>query len=112
MEDVEQLVAAIRTVAEGGSVIDPKVVDALVAENTRSEDSPLNELTPRERDVLGEMAEGKNNAAIAEIACPGREIDREGDPLDLPQTRPDLGERLFTVGSRPSSSTSPRATSV
>jgi DNA-binding NarL/FixJ family response regulator len=64
--DVEQLVAAIRTVADGGSVIDPKVVDALVAENARSGDSPLNELTPRERDVLREMAEGKNNAAIAE----------------------------------------------
>ena len=64
--DVAQLVAAIRTVAEGGSVIDPKVVDALVAENARSEDSPLTELTPRERDVLREMAEGKNNAAIAE----------------------------------------------
>ena len=66
VEDVDQLVAAIRAVAEGGSVIDPKVVEALVAENGRSEDSPLNELTPRERDVLREMAEGKNNAAIAE----------------------------------------------
>jgi DNA-binding NarL/FixJ family response regulator len=66
VEDVEQLVGAIRAVAHGGSVIDPKVVDALVAEGARSEDSPLNELTPRERDVLREMAEGKNNAAIAE----------------------------------------------
>ncbi len=65
LEDVEQLVAAIRTVGEGGSVIDPKVVEALVAEGGRSEYSPLNELTPRERDVLREMAEGKNNAAIA-----------------------------------------------
>ncbi len=66
VEDVEQLVGAIRAVADGGSVIDPKVVDALVAEGARSEDSPVNELTPRERDVLREMAEGKNNAAIAE----------------------------------------------
>jgi DNA-binding NarL/FixJ family response regulator len=66
VEDVEQLVGAIRAVADGGSVIDPKVVDALVAEGARSEDSPLSELTPRERDVLREMAEGKNNAAIAE----------------------------------------------
>jgi len=65
VRDVEQLVAAIRTVADGGSVFDPKVVEALVAENARSESSPLNELTPRERDVLREMAEGKNNAAIA-----------------------------------------------
>jgi DNA-binding NarL/FixJ family response regulator len=65
VKDLGQLVAAIRAVAEGGSVIDPKVVEALVAENARGE-SPLNELTPRERDVLREMAEGKNNAAIAD----------------------------------------------
>jgi DNA-binding NarL/FixJ family response regulator len=67
VKDLEQLVAAIRAVADGGSVIDPKVVEALVAENARSEDSPLNELTPRELDVLREMAEGKNNAAIANV---------------------------------------------
>ena len=65
VNDVEQIVAAIRTVADGGSVMDPKVVEALVAENTRTDDSPLSQLTPRERDVLREMAEGKNNAAIA-----------------------------------------------
>ena len=65
VEDLEQLVTAIRTVAAGGSVIDPKVVEALVAESTRSEESPLSQLTPREHDVLREMAEGKNNAAIA-----------------------------------------------
>jgi DNA-binding NarL/FixJ family response regulator/DNA-binding winged helix-turn-helix (wHTH) protein len=66
VHDIGQLVAAIRAVAEGGSVVDPKVVEALVAEKTRREQSPLNELTQRERDVLREMAEGKNNAAIAE----------------------------------------------
>jgi DNA-binding NarL/FixJ family response regulator len=66
VEDVGQLAAAIRTVAEGGSVIDPKVVEALVAKNARSENSPLNSLTARERDVLREMAAGKNNAAIAD----------------------------------------------
>jgi DNA-binding NarL/FixJ family response regulator/DNA-binding SARP family transcriptional activator len=66
VHDVAQLVAAIRAVTEGGSVVDPKVVEALVAEKTRREHSPLNELTQRERDVLREMAEGKNNAAIAE----------------------------------------------
>ena len=65
VSDLEQLVAAIEAVAGGGSVLDPKVVEALVAENARAESSPLNELTPRERDVLREMAEGKNNAAIA-----------------------------------------------
>jgi DNA-binding NarL/FixJ family response regulator len=66
VQDVEQLASAIRAVAEGGSVIDPKVVEALVGENTRAEESPLGQLTPRERDVLREMAIGKSNAAIGE----------------------------------------------
>jgi DNA-binding NarL/FixJ family response regulator len=66
VQDVEQLISAIRTVAEGGSVIDPKVVDALVADNARGDESRLNQLTPRERDVLREMAMGKSNAAIGE----------------------------------------------
>ena len=66
VKDLEQLASAIRTVADGGSVIDPKVVEELVANDARGEDSPLAELTPRERDVLREMAEGKTNAAIAE----------------------------------------------
>jgi DNA-binding NarL/FixJ family response regulator len=62
--DVAQLVNAIKEVATGGSVIDPKVVEALVAARSRP-DSPMDTLTPRERDVLSEMAQGKNNAAIA-----------------------------------------------
>ena len=66
VEDVDQIVAAIRAVAAGGSVIDPKVVEALVSRDGRGEESPLNELTPRELDVLREMAEGKTNAAIGE----------------------------------------------
>jgi DNA-binding NarL/FixJ family response regulator len=65
VQDLEQLIETIREVASGGSVVDPKVVEALVAENARSEKSPLHDLTPRERDVLREMATGKNNAAIA-----------------------------------------------
>ena len=65
VDDVAQLVEAIRAVAEGGSVIDPKVVEGLVAGNVRVEESPLHQLTPREHDVLREMAEGRNNAAIA-----------------------------------------------
>jgi DNA-binding NarL/FixJ family response regulator len=66
IQDLQQLVAAIHSVAEGGSVIDPKVVDALVADNSRGDESRLNQLTPRERDVLREMAMGKSNAAIGE----------------------------------------------
>jgi DNA-binding NarL/FixJ family response regulator len=65
VDDLAQLVGAIRAVADGDSMIDPKVVETLVADKARTEASPLNDLTPRERDVLREMAEGKNNAAIA-----------------------------------------------
>ncbi len=65
VSDIDQLVNAIREVARGGSVIDSKVVEALVAARTRKTDSPLRDLTPREQEVLAAMAEGKNNAAIA-----------------------------------------------
>ncbi len=65
VSDVAQLVAAIRAVAAGGSSVDPKVVEALVGAKAHREHSPLQKLTPRERDVLREMAEGKNNASIA-----------------------------------------------
>ena len=65
VSDMEQLAGAIRSVAAGGSAVDPKVVEALVGAKARPDHSPLHELTPRERDVLSEMAEGKNNASIA-----------------------------------------------
>jgi DNA-binding NarL/FixJ family response regulator len=63
--DADELVAAIRTVASGGSVIDPLVVEQLVAGRTAKPGSALDKLSPRERQVLDEMALGKNNAAIA-----------------------------------------------
>jgi DNA-binding NarL/FixJ family response regulator len=66
VSDRAQLAAAIRSVADGGSVIDPKIVDTLVAAKARHERSALADLTPRERQVLAEIAEGKSNAAIAE----------------------------------------------
>jgi DNA-binding NarL/FixJ family response regulator len=66
VQEPEQLVSAIRAVADGGSVIDPKVVEALVAEDARGERSPLKGLSAREWDVLREMAAGKSNAAIGE----------------------------------------------
>lgn len=67
VQDPNQLVAAIRSVADGGSLIDSKVVDGLVADRSRAALSPLGQLTARERDVLRKMAEGKNNASIAEV---------------------------------------------
>ena len=66
VHEPDQLVSAIRAVANGGSVIDPKVVEALVADGARGEQSPLKTLTERERDVLSQMAAGKSNAAIGE----------------------------------------------
>ena len=66
VNDLDHLVAAIRSVSAGGSVIDPKVVEGLVAERARAATSPVSELTAREREVLHKMAEGENNASIAE----------------------------------------------
>jgi DNA-binding NarL/FixJ family response regulator len=65
VSDIGQLSQAIRDVAKGGSVIDPEVVDALVAARSKAADSPLRGLTPRETEILAEMAQGKNNAAVA-----------------------------------------------
>jgi DNA-binding NarL/FixJ family response regulator len=62
---VDELVRAIVTVAEGGSVVDPAVVDALVGASTPRRTSDLDRLTAREMETLAEMARGKNNAAIA-----------------------------------------------
>src|SRR3954470_6762201 len=64
VSDVDEFAAAVRRVAEGGSALDPAVVSQLVGRRRR--DDPLEELTPREREVLETMAEGRSNQAIAE----------------------------------------------
>jgi DNA-binding NarL/FixJ family response regulator len=63
--DLEDLVRALRETVAGRSVIDPAVVEALLARRSRLATSPLSQLTPREMDVLREMAQGKTNAAVA-----------------------------------------------
>jgi DNA-binding NarL/FixJ family response regulator len=62
--ELDDLLLALREVVKGGSVIDPKVVEALV--QTRTHGGELSRLTPRERDVLSVMAQGKSNAAVAQ----------------------------------------------
>jgi DNA-binding NarL/FixJ family response regulator len=61
--NVEQFIDAVRQVARGGTAMDPEVVSQLLSR--RASDKPIAALTPREREVLGLMAEGRSNAAIA-----------------------------------------------
>jgi DNA-binding NarL/FixJ family response regulator len=99
--DLDQLLAAIRQVAQGGSVIDPKVVEALVAARSRGAPSPLARLTPREREVLSLLAEGRSNAAVAEgLVLSERAVEKHINSifakLDLPETR-DAHRRVKAV---------------
>ncbi|WP_256257154.1 response regulator transcription factor [Streptomyces sp. MUSC 14] len=64
--ELEELLRALREVAAGRSVIDPRIVEVLVGSLTRTTDAPLSQLTRRELDVLRHMAQGKNNRSIAE----------------------------------------------
>ncbi len=73
--DVERLSDAVRRVAAGGSVLDPAVVAHMLGRRER--DEPLDELTPREREVLALMAEGRTNRAIAEdLVVSERAVER------------------------------------
>jgi DNA-binding NarL/FixJ family response regulator len=77
ISDPDQLGQAIRDVATGGSVIDPKVVEVLVAARSRARTSPLEHLTPRETEVLAEIAQGKNNAAVgASLGLSERAVEK------------------------------------
>jgi DNA-binding NarL/FixJ family response regulator len=96
-----QLLATIETVARGGSVIDPKVVEALIHERSRPVGSPLDVLTPREREILVEMAHGASNAAIAEtLGLTKRAVEKHINSvfakLDLPLSG-DVSRRVRAV---------------
>src|SRR5690606_3993949 len=79
-----QLVAAIRAVAAGGSVIDAKIVEGLIAERRRAESSPLAELTPRELEILAYVARGHSNQAIAdELVLTKRAVEKHINAIFL-----------------------------
>lgn len=97
--DVERFVEAVRRVADGGSVLDPEVVAQLVGRSR--EDGPLTRLTPREREVLGHMAEGRTNQAIArELVVTERAVEKHVTgifaKLDLTATE-DAHRRVMAV---------------
>ena len=86
------LIGAIEAVASGGSVIDPKIVDVLIAARSRAAHSRLSQLTGREREVLAEIATGKSNGAIAEsLFLTKRAVEKHVNSifskLNLPETQ-------------------------
>jgi DNA-binding NarL/FixJ family response regulator len=92
------LIAAIKAVAEGGSVIDPAIVDVLIEARSKAAHSRLSHLTPRERQLLGEIAAGKSNAAIAtSLFLTKRAVEKHVNSifakLDLPETE-DVSRRV------------------
>jgi DNA-binding NarL/FixJ family response regulator len=99
--DMDQLVDGIRRVADGGSVIDPKVVDALIEGRGMARRSKLSRLTDRELEVLEEVATGKSNAAIAEalflsVRAIEKNINSIFTKLDL-HPEPDVNRRVQAV---------------
>jgi DNA-binding NarL/FixJ family response regulator len=99
--DVDELVRALEEVARGGSVLDPKVVESLVAAKDRMAHSPLATLTDREREVLSHMAQGQNNAAIAKsLFLTERAVEKHINSLfhklDLTE-EPDVHRRVMAV---------------
>jgi len=89
---VTEFVDAVRRVADGGTALDPDVVSALFAR--RGVDGPLERLTPREREVLSLMAEGRSNAGIADslvltVGAVEKHVQSILSKLDLPQAPTD-----------------------
>jgi DNA-binding NarL/FixJ family response regulator len=98
IRDREELIAAIQTVVAGGSVIDPIIVDVLIQARARVAESRLSRLTPRERELLAELAAGKSNGAIARsLFLTKRAVEKHVNSifskLDLPETE-DVSRRV------------------
>jgi DNA-binding NarL/FixJ family response regulator len=98
IRDKNELIAAIQAVARGGSVIDPIIVDVLIEARSKAATSKLSELTPRERELLAEIAAGKSNGAIAEsLVLTKRAVEKHVNSifskLSLPETQ-DVSRRV------------------
>jgi DNA-binding NarL/FixJ family response regulator len=98
IRDKDELIAAIQAVARGGSVIDPIIVDVLIEARSKAAKSKLSELTPRERELLAEIAAGKSNGAIAEsLVLTKRAVEKHVNSifskLSLPETQ-DVSRRV------------------
>jgi len=98
--DVAEFIDAVRRVAAGGTVLDPEVVRQLLARSRQAD--PLSRLTPREREVLGLMAEGRSNSAIAEalVVSMGAVEKRVASilmKLDLPPDDEQVHRRVMAV---------------
>lgn len=84
LRDRDELVRAVVTVADGGSVVDPLIVDELLEIQRQRRDTPLDRLTPRELEILGLIAEGRSNAAIAEkLVVTKRAVERHINSIFL-----------------------------
>ncbi|MQA80840.1 MAG: response regulator [Streptosporangiales bacterium] len=101
VSDAGQIVAAVRAVADGGSVIDPAVVDTLVSDSIRKRYSPLASLTPREREVLAHIAQGRSNAAVgAALYLSERAVEKHINVLFAKLglgAQPDINRRVKAV---------------
>jgi DNA-binding NarL/FixJ family response regulator len=84
LADRTQLLGALSAVAEGGSVVDSKVVEALISAQVHADDSPLSELTARELQILSQIAQGKSNQAIAdELVLSKRAVEKHINAIFL-----------------------------
>jgi DNA-binding NarL/FixJ family response regulator len=96
-----QLADAIRTVSEGGSVVDPSIVDLLVAASTRAASSPISGLTARELQVLDQVAQGKSNAGVAAaLTLTERAVEKHINALFAKlglAVQPDVNRRVVAV---------------
>jgi DNA-binding NarL/FixJ family response regulator len=101
VSDLDEVVRALNEVSNGGSVLDPKVVEALVSAKEKMAHSPLASVTEREREVLELMAQGKNNASIAKaLFLTERAVEKHINSLfhklDLTE-EPDVHRRVMAV---------------